>query len=156
MHAQAETQQRAELRLAFLRHLPKRAEAIGRRGRRFCRDGWDINGLSLLYEDFAPRPGRPLDDEEKQLLTTLSGMQGYLYEPVNSICRLPNPSVPSEDFEPERYPRGLSDPLAAYFAAMNTGANQGDRLASLTRLTMSNLNSVGRKFVMGDFARQIG
>jgi hypothetical protein len=112
--------------------------------------------LSLLYEDFAPRPGRPLDDEEKQLLTTLSGMQGYLYEPVNSICRLPNPSVPSEDFEPERYPRGLSDPLAAYFAAMNTGANQGDRLASLTRLTMSNLNSVGRKFVMGDFARQIG
>ena len=51
MHAQAETQQRAELRLAFLRHLPKRAEAIGRRGRRFCRDGWDINGLSLLYED---------------------------------------------------------------------------------------------------------
>jgi diguanylate cyclase (GGDEF)-like protein len=51
MHAQADTQQRAELRLAFLRHLPKRAEAIGRRGRRFCREGWDINGLSLLYED---------------------------------------------------------------------------------------------------------
>jgi PleD family two-component response regulator/EAL domain-containing protein (putative c-di-GMP-specific phosphodiesterase class I) len=50
MHAQADTQ-RAELRLAFLRHLPKRAEAIGRRGRRLCRDGWDINGLSLLHED---------------------------------------------------------------------------------------------------------
>lgn len=50
MQAQADTQ-RAELRLAFLRHLPKRAEAIGRRGRRFCRDGWDINGLSLLFED---------------------------------------------------------------------------------------------------------
>jgi diguanylate cyclase (GGDEF)-like protein len=50
MHAQADTQ-RAELRLAFLRHLPKRAEAIGRRGRRFCRDGWDINGLSLLHDD---------------------------------------------------------------------------------------------------------
>jgi diguanylate cyclase (GGDEF)-like protein len=50
MHAQADTQ-RAELRLAFLRHLPKRAEAIGRRGRRFCKDGWDINGLSLLHDD---------------------------------------------------------------------------------------------------------
>ena len=50
MHAQADTQ-RAELRLAFLRHLPKRAEAIGRRGRRLCRDGWDINGLSLLHQD---------------------------------------------------------------------------------------------------------
>ncbi|MCI1711640.1 MAG: hypothetical protein LKM39_15870 [Chiayiivirga sp.] len=50
MHAQADTQ-RAELRLAFLRHLPKRAEALGRRGRRLCRDGWDINGLSLLHDD---------------------------------------------------------------------------------------------------------
>lgn len=50
MNAQADTQ-RAELRLAFLRHLPKRAEAIGRRGRHFCRDGWDINGLSLLFDD---------------------------------------------------------------------------------------------------------
>jgi diguanylate cyclase (GGDEF)-like protein len=50
MHAQADSQH-AELRLAFLRHLPKRAEAIGRRGRRFCRDGWDINGLSLLHDD---------------------------------------------------------------------------------------------------------
>lgn len=50
MHAQADTQ-RAELRLAFLRHLPKRAEAIGRRGRGLCRNGWDINGLSVLHED---------------------------------------------------------------------------------------------------------
>jgi len=49
--AQGESQQRAELRLAFLKHLPRRLEQISRRGRRFCQDGWDINGLSLLHDD---------------------------------------------------------------------------------------------------------
>lgn len=47
----ADTQQRAELRLAFLRHLPRRIDVIAQRVRRFLRDGWDINGLSLLHED---------------------------------------------------------------------------------------------------------
>lgn len=51
MFAQEESEQRIELRLAFLKHLPKRMEAISRRGRRFCFEGWDINGLSLLHED---------------------------------------------------------------------------------------------------------
>ena len=51
MYAQDESQQRTELRLAFLRHLPKRIEAVCRRARRFCETGWDINGLSLLHED---------------------------------------------------------------------------------------------------------
>lgn len=51
MYAQDESQQRTELRLAFLRHLPKRIEALCRRARRFCAEGWDINGLSLLHED---------------------------------------------------------------------------------------------------------
>jgi diguanylate cyclase (GGDEF)-like protein len=44
-------QQRAELRTAFLKHLPKRIDQLVRRGRRFCVEGWDINGLSLLQED---------------------------------------------------------------------------------------------------------
>lgn len=47
----ADTQQRAELRLAFLRHLPRRIDVIAQRARRFLRDGWDINGLSVLHED---------------------------------------------------------------------------------------------------------
>ena len=52
MHAQDdESQKRTELRLAFLRHLPGRTEQLARRARRFCRDGWDINGLSLLQQD---------------------------------------------------------------------------------------------------------
>src|SRR5688572_31233182 len=79
MHAQAETQQRAELRLAFLRHLPKRAEAIGRRGRRFCRDGWDINGLSLLFDDvqrLAGVSGRYGVLEVSEQLLALEGLLG--------------------------------------------------------------------------------
>lgn len=38
-------------RHAFLRHLPRRVEKIGRRLHRFLQDGWDINGLALLHED---------------------------------------------------------------------------------------------------------
>ena len=41
----------ADRRNAFLRHLPTRAEVIGRRLNRFLQSGWDINGLSLIYSD---------------------------------------------------------------------------------------------------------
>lgn len=41
----------AEHRHAFLRHLPRRVELIGRRLHRFLQDGWDINGLALMHED---------------------------------------------------------------------------------------------------------
>lgn len=36
---------------AFLRHLPRRVETLGRRLHRFLQDGWDINGLALMHED---------------------------------------------------------------------------------------------------------
>jgi diguanylate cyclase (GGDEF)-like protein len=51
MHAHNDSQQRAELRLAFLKHLPNRVENLARRARHFCESGWDINGLALLFED---------------------------------------------------------------------------------------------------------
>ncbi|GAB2664547.1 EAL domain-containing protein [Arenimonas aestuarii] len=38
-------------RPAFLRHLPRRVEKIGRRLHHFLQDGWDINGVALLNED---------------------------------------------------------------------------------------------------------
>src|SRR5690606_41821055 len=38
-------------RHAFLRHLPRRVELIGRRLHRFLQDGWDINGLALIHDD---------------------------------------------------------------------------------------------------------
>jgi diguanylate cyclase (GGDEF)-like protein len=85
MHAQADTQQRAELRLAFLRHLPKRAEAIARRGRRYCREGWDINGLSLLFDDV-------------QRLAGVSGRYGVLdvCEQLHALESLLAPALESE------------------------------------------------------------
>ncbi len=55
----------AELRVAFERVLPRRADTIARRARLFCEQGWDINGLSLLYEDV-------------QRLTGASGTYGLL------------------------------------------------------------------------------
>ncbi|KAA2284335.1 EAL domain-containing response regulator [Arenimonas fontis] len=41
----------ADHRHAFLRHLPRRVELIGRRLHRFLQDGWDINGLALIHDD---------------------------------------------------------------------------------------------------------
>lgn len=41
----------ADHRHAFLRHLPRRVELIGRRLHRFLQEGWDINGLALMHED---------------------------------------------------------------------------------------------------------
>lgn len=79
MFAQDESRQRAELRLAFLRHLPARAETIARRARAFCQDGWDINGLSVLHEDVqrlagaSGRHGMVETSEQLLALETLLG-----------------------------------------------------------------------------------
>jgi diguanylate cyclase (GGDEF)-like protein len=51
MLKQDDSQQSAELRQAFLRHLPKRLETLTRRGLRQARDGWDINSLSLIFRE---------------------------------------------------------------------------------------------------------
>lgn len=83
MYAQDESQQRTELRLAFLRHLPKRIEAVCRRARRFCSEGWDINGLSLLHEDvqrLAGASGRYGALEASEQLLMLETLLGELAE----------------------------------------------------------------------------
>jgi len=46
-----ESQQNAELRQAFMRHLPRRIEAVRKRGHRVCRGIWDVNTVTLLYQD---------------------------------------------------------------------------------------------------------
>ena len=51
MQKQEDTQQAAELRQAFLRHLPKRLDTLRKRGLRLCAQGWDINALSLLFRE---------------------------------------------------------------------------------------------------------
>lgn len=57
MQQQDDTQQTAELRLAFLRHLPKRLELLRKRGQRLCDQGWDINALTLLFREVQPLAG---------------------------------------------------------------------------------------------------
>lgn len=51
MQPSDDTQQAAELRLAFVRHLPKRLESLRKRGLRLCTQGWDINALSILFRE---------------------------------------------------------------------------------------------------------
>ena len=57
MHQQDDTQQAAELRLAFVRHLPKRLETLRKRGQRLCTQGWDINALTLLLRELQTLAG---------------------------------------------------------------------------------------------------
>lgn len=46
-----ESQQNAELRQIFLKHLPRRLETVRKRGHRVCRGVWDVNTVALLYQD---------------------------------------------------------------------------------------------------------
>ena len=57
MHKQEDTQQAAELRLAFLRHLPKRLETLRKRGQRLSTQGWDINALTNLFRELQTLAG---------------------------------------------------------------------------------------------------
>ena len=57
MHKQEDTQQAAELRLAFLRHLPKRLETLRKRGQRLSTQGWDINALANLFRELQTLAG---------------------------------------------------------------------------------------------------
>ena len=43
--------QNVELKLAFLKHLPKRLETLYRRVQRLSQGGWDINAMSQLFSD---------------------------------------------------------------------------------------------------------
>ncbi len=51
MQARDEAQRNADLRQAFLRHLPKRLDTARRRGIMLARNGWDINALILLQKE---------------------------------------------------------------------------------------------------------
>ena len=49
--------QQDEYRLAFLRHLPKRIEAVEARIQRYRREGWDAAGVAMLNDDVARLAG---------------------------------------------------------------------------------------------------
>lgn len=82
MLKQDDSQQSAELRQAFLRHLPKRLDALTRRGLRQARDGWDINSLSLIFREVQTLAGASgrygLLDLAEKLFAIESALAGSL------------------------------------------------------------------------------
>ncbi len=46
-----ESQQSAELRQVFIKMLPKRLDTVHRRARRLLMQGWDVNALTVFFED---------------------------------------------------------------------------------------------------------
>ncbi len=71
--------QQDEYRQAFLRHLPKRIESLQQRIQRYRRDGWEADGITLLYDDvqrLAGASGRYDLIEPSQHLLTLEQMLG--------------------------------------------------------------------------------
>jgi diguanylate cyclase (GGDEF)-like protein len=71
--------QQDEYRQAFLRHLPKRIEAVEQRIQRFRRDGWEAGEMGLLNDDvqrLAGASGRYDLIEPSQHLLTLEQMLG--------------------------------------------------------------------------------
>jgi diguanylate cyclase (GGDEF)-like protein len=76
--ATEEHQQRAELRQAFLNHLPKRVGQLVKRGRGLCEHGFDINALSLLHEDVQRMAGAAARYGELEVSEQLLALEGLL------------------------------------------------------------------------------
>jgi len=71
--------QQEDYRQAFLRHLANRIEVVERRIHRFRREGWELDGMSLLHDDvqrLAGSSGRYDLIEASQRLLTLEQMLG--------------------------------------------------------------------------------
>ncbi|MGH8042265.1 MAG: EAL domain-containing protein [Rudaea sp.] len=128
---QDDTQQAAELRLAFVRHLPKRLESVRKRGLRLCTQGWDINALSILFNEVQTLAGTCgryglLDVGER-----LFAMEGFLAPFVRDVS-IPD-QTQTEAFTLQLAGIGLliaqheeqhSEPAAAQTAALTVAPAQ--------------------------------
>jgi diguanylate cyclase (GGDEF)-like protein len=79
MTTKTNSSQQDEYRQAFLRHLPKRIEAVELRINRYRREGWEAGGMALLNDDvqrLAGASGRYDLIEPSQHLLTLEQMLG--------------------------------------------------------------------------------
>ncbi|HET9483194.1 MAG TPA: EAL domain-containing protein [Xanthomonadales bacterium] len=75
MQAGDESQRNADLRQAFLRHLPRRMERARRRGLQLARDGWDINALILLQRELQAMGAASERFGRTDIQATLSGIE---------------------------------------------------------------------------------
>lgn len=92
MHKQDDSQQNAELRQAFLRHLPKRLDTLTRRGLRQARDGWDINSLSLIFREVQTLAGASGRYGLLDLAEKLFAIESALSDSLDQVL-IPEPQV---------------------------------------------------------------
>jgi diguanylate cyclase (GGDEF)-like protein len=83
---QDDSQQNAELRQAFLRHLPKRLLGVCKRGLRLCQQGWDINALSLLFGEVQTLAGACGRYGLLELSEHLFSLEGHLAPFVERVA----------------------------------------------------------------------
>lgn len=95
MQAHHDSQQRAELRLAFLKHLPNRVTNFVRRVRHFSDAGWDINGLALLFEDAQRLAGAAGTHGALEISQQLHGIETIL-DPFLAAELLPDASADAQ------------------------------------------------------------
>lgn len=102
--------------------------------------------LPMIFRDYAPGMGRKMSAEETRIVVELSKLKGLSFNPASGIVRLDHPSIPRAlSSEPDR--EADDDPHTRFFRSANPGANEGDRLASLIRLTETNLTPLGERMI---------
>jgi diguanylate cyclase (GGDEF)-like protein len=126
MQTQENTQQAAELRRAFLRHLPKRLETLRKRGLRLCTQGWDINALAVLFRELQTLAGTCGRYGLLDLGERLFALEGWLAPFVESVA-IPTPQQ-SEAFAAQL--EGLA-PLIERHAAQYGEASDRGMVAAL-------------------------
>jgi hypothetical protein len=111
--------------------------------------------LPMIFRDFAPGPGRNQSGREKRIIVEVSRLKGFDYDPSSGIVKLANPTLPLESAAEIDAPRE-QDPYASFFRSANPRAHEGDRLAALTEVSLSNLTPLGTRMVSpaGDLATQ--
>ncbi len=84
--------QNVELKLAFLKHLPKRLETLYRRVQRLSQGGWDINAMSQLFSDVQALTGTCGRYGLVELGQNLYALEQVLGD-LSRGARLPDPVV---------------------------------------------------------------
>lgn len=102
--------------------------------------------LPMIFRDFAPRPARALSSAETSAIAELSRLKHIEFNASSGIVTLAKPSLPFDSAaEPES--ARAHDVYAEFFHSANPGAASGDRLATLTEISLSNLTPLGARMV---------
>lgn len=102
--------------------------------------------LPMIFRDFAPGPTRELTAAEKGIIAELSRLKHVEFDPSSGIVRLANASLPLESARETDSVR-QHDIYASFFDSANPNALNGDRLATLTEVSLGNLTPLGARMV---------